>query len=71
MRQSELNQAVALATGESVSTIAEMGFMVADPFDTDFDPEPTADVADLELKCLDWDSIDRQRNVPLVYQPAA
>ena len=40
MSQQEIDLAVAIATGESVGTIREFGFGIADPLDVDFDPEP-------------------------------
>jgi|tagenome__1003787_1003787.scaffolds.fasta_scaffold20888964_1 hypothetical protein len=40
MTQSEINQAVAMATGESVLLVQELGFGIADPLDVEFDPEP-------------------------------
>ncbi len=38
MKQADLNRAVAHATGESVSTIKRLGFLLADPDDL-LDPE--------------------------------
>jgi hypothetical protein len=51
MTQLELNEAVATATGESVSLIHARGFGIADPFDVDYDPEPRRPLV------LDWDSM--------------
>ena len=62
MTQSELNRAVATATGETVFTIAELGFSIADPDAVDYDPEPS-DVEDL---IVDWDALDARRSAPLV-----
>jgi len=42
MTQSQLERAVALATGESVSTIRGLGFGIADPAVVCYDPEPRA-----------------------------
>ena len=50
MSQRELERAVAVATGESVVTIHELGFGLADGLDVDFDPEPRRPMM------LDWDS---------------
>ena len=52
MFQSELNRSVARATGESVSRIARLGFLLADPC------EPIADPHAEELGpwVLDWDA---------------
>jgi hypothetical protein len=50
MTQNDLNRAVARATGETVSTIAAMGFM------------PLADIpAEPEPLVVDWDQRDGQR----------
>ena len=51
MSQTELNEAIAKATGESVRVIDERGFSVADPLDVEFDPEPRAPFM------IDWDSM--------------
>ena len=59
MTQKELNSAVARATGECVSTVADLGFSFADPDVVDYDPEP----CDIEDKLLDWDVVDSQRAV--------
>ena len=71
MTHTELNRAVAEATGETVSTIAEMGFSIADPIHVAHDPERAVFVDELEAKCIDWDRLDAERYVPLVLQPAA
>lgn len=60
MTQSELNRTVAAVTGESVREIAHRGFQ--------FVPSPSDERTAEEL-ILDWDQIDRQRNVALVEQP--
>ena len=57
MTQAELNRAVAQATGEPVSTVAQMGFSVADPFHVAFDPE----ALDRPPHVVDWDEVDAQR----------
>jgi hypothetical protein len=51
MSQRELDEAVALATGESVATIHERGFSIADPFDVQYDPEAR------QPWVFDWDSM--------------
>lgn len=61
MLQSEVNRAVAKSTGESVKTIARLGFSIADPAVVDYDPEP----CDWEGRTVDWDQVDTQRSVPL------
>ncbi len=50
MTQAELNRAVAAATGESVRTIAEMGFV-----------ELAAVPIEREPLVVDWDQLDAQR----------
>jgi len=50
MNQADLNRAVARVTGESVSTIAEMGFVTL----------PTI-LVEREPLMVDWDQLDRQR----------
>ena len=51
MSQSEIDQAVAAATGESIGTIHDLGFGLADPLDVYFDPEPRGPLV------FDWDSM--------------
>jgi hypothetical protein len=67
MTQNQVHRAVAKATGESVGTIRQMGFSVADPDHVRFDPEPP-DIRDIEERIIDWDWHDRRRNVPVVSQ---
>ena len=50
MTQAELNRAVAAATGESVRTIAEMGFVPL-----------TAVPVEKEPLVVDWDALDARR----------
>ncbi len=59
MTQAEVNRAVARATGETVRTIAQLGFGIADQDVVDHDPEP----CDVEDKSLDWDTLDAQHAV--------
>jgi hypothetical protein len=58
MTQWELDGAVARATGESISVIADRGFQLADPLNVDFDPEPRGPLV------YDW---DREQPVELPY----
>ena len=54
MNQYELNRAVARATGETVSAIKRLGFMIAEPsqpFDDPTDPVHGGRV-------IDWDDFD-------------
>jgi hypothetical protein len=71
MTQADLNRAVADATGESVGTIANMGFSEADPADANYDPEPNEILDVWESTYIDWDVVETERRVPLVLQPAA
>lgn len=72
MTQRDLNRAVAHATGETISTITQMGFCLADPDVVDFDPEPYhAGLRDIEDMIVDWDRLDADRCAPLVCAPAA
>ncbi len=64
MTQTQLNRAVAHATGESVRRISKMGFDVADPLLVQFDPEPY----DRQTGIVDWDELDAERNVSLLPQ---
>jgi len=59
MTQAELNRAVALATGESVGTVSELGFSLADPDWVDHDPEP----CHIEDLILDWDAVEARRRL--------
>lgn len=54
MTQNELNRAVAEATGETTTTIRDLGFSIADPAQVCHDPEPHANV-------VDWDELDQGR----------
>ena len=58
MTQRELDRAVARATGEDVCEIRRRGFGIADPLETDFDPEP-----DYSRRTIDWDDYDLSRNI--------
>ncbi len=69
MSQRELNELVAQATGESRRTIDRQGFSLADPFETNFDPQPSDYEFDLRdpLDCyLDWDEAQAERQVALL-----
>ena len=57
MTQSQLNRAVASATGESLREIRRRGFGPADPVDVDFDPEPDY----VPPRTVDWDELDASR----------
>lgn len=66
MTQLELDSAIALATGEELDEIQHLGFSLADPDDTDFDPEPD----DRPPQPLDWDYADLERRSPYFPQPS-
>jgi len=57
MTQADLNRAVAAATGETVGTIAEMGFVPL-----------TATPVEREPLVVDWDELDVRRHVPVFPQ---
>ena len=57
MTQAELNRAVATVTGETVKTISQLGFSVADPNRVCHDPEPY----EPGVHVVDWDELDAQR----------
>ena len=56
MKQADLDRAVARATGESVSTIKRLGFLLADPADQ-LDP----DSDELGPHVIDWDELEIQQ----------
>jgi len=57
MNQADLDRAVAHATGETVSTIKRLGFLLADPIDVGLpdseDPGPYV---------IDWDELEARRD---------
>ena len=57
MNQSQLNHAVARATGESRDTIHRIGFSIADPESVHYDPEPSR----RRPQVIDWDDLDARR----------
>ena len=57
MTQSEIDNAVAAMTGETLCTVQQRGFGIADPPDVNFDPEPY----DRPPLLVDWDDVDAQR----------
>ena len=61
MNQSQLDRAVARATGETRDTISRLGFSIADPLVVQHDPEPCLRAP----LVVDWDELDaRRRSVP-------
>jgi len=59
MHQNDLNRAVAEATGETVSTIKRLGFLLAEP-----DELTNPECEDHGPFVIDWDELDAQRNRP-------
>jgi hypothetical protein len=58
MNQSQLDRAVARATGETLSTISRRGFSIADPESVRYDPEPSR----RPPLVVDWDELDERRH---------
>jgi hypothetical protein len=65
MNQSDLNRAVAQATGESVATVKQLGFLLADPFDFDLVEREGQGPA-----VIDWDELDGQRHQRNAFMPS-
>ena len=63
MKQSDLDRAVAHATGESVSTISQLGFLLAEPEEL-FGGDPLDDGPDV----IDWDILHASRNEPRTWR---
>jgi hypothetical protein len=57
MRQADLDRAVARATGESVSTIKRLGFLLDEPLPETED----AEAEEFGPHVLDWDEVEFQR----------
>ena len=57
MKQADLDRAVARATGEAVSTIKRLGFLLAESTDCH---DPDAEV--LGPCIIDWDELEAQRD---------
>ena len=60
MHQSDINRSVARATGESVSRIARLGFLLADPSEPIDDPNSDQ----LGPWVLDWDGPQTTQDEP-------
>jgi hypothetical protein len=58
MNQSQLDRAVARATGETRNTVRRLGFSIADPPVVRHDPEPSLRAP----LVVDWDELDAQRS---------
>ena len=57
MSQHDLNREISRATGESISTIAGMGFVELRPIPFEHEPQT-----------MDWDEHDTERNVAVIPQ---
>lgn len=57
MNQSQLDRAVARATGESLDTVSRMGFSIANPESVHYDPEPSR----RRPLVVDWDELEARR----------
>ena len=57
MSQRDLNRQISKATGESIETIAGMGFVELTPFPVEREP-----------LAMDWDEHDLDRNVAVIPQ---
>lgn len=64
MRQADLDRAVARATGETVSTIKRLGFLLADSSDVS---DPDSD--NLGPYVIDWDELETQRYQQTAWRP--
>jgi hypothetical protein len=64
MKQTDLDRAVARATGESVLTIRRLGFLLANPTDS---TDPDSDEHGPHV--IDWDSLQAQRNAAGMWRP--
>ena len=60
MNQNDLNRAVAAATGETVSAIKRLGFMIAEPTEPIDDPTDPVHGG----RVIDWDDFDLFREEP-------
>ena len=59
MKQTDLNRAVALATGETIATVKRLGFLLSEPQET-VDPDSET----LGPQVIDWDELDNHRLSP-------
>ena len=64
MKQADLNRAVARATGETVSTIKRLGFLLDDP-QAGLDP----DAEEHGPHVIDWDALEARRHEELAREP--
>ena len=64
MNQADLNREVACITGETVSTIKRLGFLLADPADTLDD-----DSGEHGPLVIDWDELEAERDEQNMWSP--
>jgi len=64
MRQADLNRAVALATGESMSTVKRLGFLLAEPDET---VDPAAEESGPYV--IDWDELENSKRQGARHEP--
>jgi hypothetical protein len=65
VKQTELNRAVARATGESIATIKRLGFLIDDPNAG----SDHFDLPDLGPAVVDWDELQARRLEPFCREP--
>jgi hypothetical protein len=65
VKQADLNRAVARATGESISTIKRLGFLIDDPSTGSDHLDPL----DLGPAVIDWDELQARRLEPFCREP--
>ena len=61
MMKTSLEEMIAHRTGDDLREIRRLGFQLADPESVSYDPEPTGQRPNI----LDWDEVDRNRNVSI------
>ena len=65
MKQADLDRAVARVTGETVSTIKKLGFLLVDPADS---CDPDSDENSPHV--IDWDELQAQRFEGSTWRPS-
>ena len=65
MTTDELNREVARATGETVSLIRRMGFLLDDPAAR----APDVEFPDLAPQIVNWDELEAERRQPFSVRP--
>lgn len=64
MKQADVDRAVARATGETVSTIKRLGFLLADP-----DDDLVSESEEHGPYVIDWDALETRRHEGLSRRP--